>query len=132
MQYPLQFRGEAVEPAPFYIWGIVNTTPDSFYDGGCYEKADRAAAHARQLWEQGACILDIGGASSRPGAQQDVSSLEEWQRIAPVISAVQEFSGHAARSGADKIRTDKKRIRKPPRLLLHRIRKGHPKLLSAS
>lgn len=53
MQYPLQFRGEAVEPAPFYIWGIVNTTPDSFYDGGCYEKADRAAAHARQLWEQG-------------------------------------------------------------------------------
>lgn len=106
MQYPLQFRGEAVEPAPFYIWGIVNTTPDSFYDGGCYEKADRAAAHARQLWEQGACILDIGGASSRPGAQQDVSSLEEWQRIAPVISAVQEFSGHAARSGADRIRTD--------------------------
>lgn len=105
MQYPLKYRGEAIKPAPFYIWGIVNTTPDSFYDGGCYEKADHAIAHARLLWEQGASILDIGGASSRPGAQ-DVSSLEEWQRIAPVISAVQEFSGHAAYDGADKIRTD--------------------------
>lgn len=105
MQYPLQFRGEAVKPAPFYIWGIVNTTPDSFYDGGCYEKVGHAIAHARLLWAQGACILDIGGASSRPGAQ-DVSSLEEWQRIAPVISAVQEFSGHSINRGAGKIRTD--------------------------
>lgn len=93
MQYPLQYRGEALKPAPFYVWGIVNTTPDSFYDGGCYEKVDHAIAHAHALWEEGACILDIGGASSRPGAQ-DVSSREEWQRIAPVISAVKEFSAH--------------------------------------
>lgn len=106
MQYPLQYRGEALKPAPFYVWGIVNTTPDSFYDGGCYEKADHAAAHARALWEQGAYILDIGGASSRPGAK-DVSALEEWQRIAPVISAVKEFSERGAPShGADTIRTD--------------------------
>lgn len=105
MQYPLKYRGEALQPAPFYVWGIVNTTPDSFYDGGCYEKVDHAIAHARLLWEQGACILDIGGASSRPGAQ-DVSSLEEWQRIEPVISAVQEFSGHSSSGCADKIRTD--------------------------
>lgn len=104
MQYPLKYRGEALRPAPFYVWGIVNTTPDSFYDGGCYEKVAHAVAHARLLWEQGAAILDIGGASSRPGAQ-DVSSLEEWQRIAPVISAVQEFSARQ-KSTADKIRTD--------------------------
>lgn len=97
MQYPLQYRGEAIKPAPFYVWGIVNTTPDSFYDGGCYEKVDHAIAHARALWEQGAYILDIGGASSRPGAQ-DVSSLEEWQRIAPVISAVKEFSADKLQS----------------------------------
>lgn len=118
MQYPLQYRGEALKPAPFYVWGIVNTTPDSFYDGGCYEKADHAIAHAKLLWEQGACILDIGGASSRPGAK-DVSALEEWQRIAPVISAVREFSAHKApgqepgqngqcpqNHGAETIRTD--------------------------
>lgn len=111
MQYPLQCRGEALKPAPFYVWGIVNTTPDSFYDGGCYEKADHAIAHARALWEEGAYILDIGGASSRPGSK-DVSALEEWQRIAPVISAVREFSAHkeprqsAQRSGARAIRTD--------------------------
>lgn len=106
MQYPLQYRGEALKPAPFYIWGIVNTTPDSFYDGGCYEKADHAIAHAQALWEQGACILDIGGASSRPGAE-DVSSLEEWQRIAPVISAVKEFSARGVKNhGADTICTD--------------------------
>lgn len=103
MQNTLQYRGEALKPAPFYVWGIVNTTPDSFYDGGCYERADRAAAHARLLWQQGAAVLDIGGASSRPGAK-DVGSLEEWQRIAPVISAVKEFS--LPSSGADKIRTD--------------------------
>lgn len=107
MPYSLQYRGEALLPAPFYIWGIVNTTPDSFYDGGCYEKADRAVAHARLLWEQGAGILDIGGASSRPGAE-DVSGIEEWQRIAPVIAAVQEFSGRSLteNGGAEKIRTD--------------------------
>lgn len=103
MQNTLQYRGEALKPAPFYVWGIVNTTPDSFYDGGCYETADRAAAHAKLLWQQGAAVLDIGGASSRPGAK-DVSSLEEWQRIAPVISAVKEFSFLS--QGAEKIRTD--------------------------
>lgn len=103
MQNTLQYRGEALKPAPFYVWGIVNTTPDSFYDGGCYETADRAAAHAKLLWQQGAAVLDIGGASSRPGAK-DVSSLEEWQRIAPVISAVKEFSFPS--QGAEKIRTD--------------------------
>lgn len=109
MQYPLQYRGEAIKPAPFYVWGIVNTTPDSFYDGGCYEKADHAVAHARALWEEGAWILDIGGASSRPGAQ-DVSSLEEWQRIAPVISAVQRFCAEKkereANRGAGAVRRD--------------------------
>lgn len=106
MQYPLQYRGEALKPAPFYIWGIVNTTPDSFYDGGSYENTDLAIAHAKALWEQGAYILDIGGASSRPGAK-DVSAFEEWQRIAPVISAVKEFSERGVQShGAGTIRTD--------------------------
>lgn len=103
MQYTLQYRGEALQPAPFYVWGIVNATPDSFYDGGCYEKTDHAVSHAKLLWEQGAAILDIGGASSRPGAE-DVSALEEWQRIAPVISAVKGFSGPSR--GADRLRTD--------------------------
>ena len=74
-------------PAPFYVWGIVNTTPDSFHDGGFYLSQENAIKHAQKLWSQGAAILDIGGASSRPGAE-DVSSEEEWNRISGVIQAV--------------------------------------------
>jgi len=81
------FRGEALVSAPFYVWGIVNTTPDSFHDGGLYCSQENAIAHAQKLWEQGAAILDIGGASSRPGAD-DVSAEEEWKRIFGVIQAI--------------------------------------------
>lgn len=67
--------------------GIVNVTPDSFSDGGCHFDAARAIAHGRRLVEEGADMLDIGGESSRPGAQA-VSADEELRRVLPVIEAL--------------------------------------------
>ncbi|CAG0933162.1 MAG: Dihydropteroate synthase [Rhodocyclaceae bacterium] len=72
------------------IMGIVNVTPDSFSDGGRHFDAAQAVAHARQLVEAGADILDIGGESSRPGAQP-VSEEEELRRIVPVVEALAEL-----------------------------------------
>jgi dihydropteroate synthase len=69
------------------IMGIVNVTPDSFYDGGCYADPDAAVAHAVALAEQGADILDIGAESTRPGAAP-ISEREEIDRLIPVVSAV--------------------------------------------
>lgn len=88
----LYTRGEAITPAPFYIWGIVNSTPDSFFDGGKCAKVENALSHARKLWEEGASILDIGGASSRPGSAE-VSAEEEWQRIEAILLGVKDFEG---------------------------------------
>ena len=72
--------------------GIVNVTPDSFYDGGRYHALDAAVVHARELIGQGADIIDIGGASSRPGADA-VPPEEEARRVVPVIEAVAGFFG---------------------------------------
>lgn len=66
------------------VMGIVNTTPDSFSDGGLHESADAAVAHALRLVEEGADILDIGGESTRPGAAP-VPLEEELRRVVPVI-----------------------------------------------
>ena len=71
------------------LMGIVNVTPDSFSDGGQYDQTETAIAHARQLIAQGAQILDIGGESTRPGA--DPVTLEmELARIMPVLDAVKD------------------------------------------
>jgi dihydropteroate synthase len=64
--------------------GIVNVTPDSFYDGGRFLDTPAAVAHARQLVEQGAEIIDVGGESTRPGAAP-VAESEELRRVMPVI-----------------------------------------------
>jgi dihydropteroate synthase len=69
------------------IMGIVNVTPDSFYDGGRYFDRFSAVGHALQLAEDGADILDVGGESTRPGAQP-VSAQEEIDRVCPVIEAI--------------------------------------------
>jgi len=66
------------------IMGIVNVTPDSFSDGGTYGTLEAAVQHALHLVESGANILDIGGESSRPGAEP-VNEDEEFQRVIPVI-----------------------------------------------
>lgn len=68
------------------VMGIVNVTPDSFFDGGRYATFERAAAHARELAEAGADIIDIGGESSRSGAEP-LTPAEELQRVLPVVRA---------------------------------------------
>ena len=69
------------------VMGIVNVTPDSFSDGGRHASTSAAIAHARQLIEDGADILDIGGESTRPGAAS-VSGQEELDRVLPVIEGL--------------------------------------------
>ena len=67
--------------------GIVNVTPDSFSDGGEFLDADRAIAHGRELAEEGADLLDVGGESTRPGAEAVVAE-EELRRTHPVVEAL--------------------------------------------
>ena len=69
------------------IMGILNVTPDSFYDGGRYARAEAAVQHALQMVQDGADIVDIGGESTRPGSQP-VPEEEELRRVLPVIEAV--------------------------------------------
>ena len=66
------------------VMGIVNVTPDSFSDGGAHDSTQAAVAHALKLVEEGADLLDIGGESTRPGADE-VSVEEELRRVIPVI-----------------------------------------------
>ncbi|MCP4365085.1 MAG: dihydropteroate synthase [Planctomycetes bacterium] len=72
------------------VMGILNVTPDSFYDGGRYFETEKAVAHGLRLIEEGAGIIDVGGVSTRPGSQP-VSREEELGRIIPVIK---ELAGH--------------------------------------
>ena len=76
------------------VMGIVNVTPDSFSDGGRWASTEQAVDHALRLVEQGAAVLDIGGESTRPGADP-VSEAEEIARTAPVIAAVRARWGGA-------------------------------------
>jgi dihydropteroate synthase len=69
------------------VMGILNVTPDSFSDGGRYVDVEKAIAHARELVEAGADIIDIGGESTRPGAEP-VELAEELNRIMPVVRAL--------------------------------------------
>lgn len=69
------------------IMGVLNVTPDSFSDGGRFYSTDAAFAHARQLKEDGADVLDIGGESTRPGAEP-VAEQEELDRVIPVIEKI--------------------------------------------
>jgi dihydropteroate synthase len=66
------------------IVGVLNVTPDSFSDGGKYQDPDRAFAHAVELEEQGADIIDIGAESTKPGAAR-ISEAEELRRLVPVL-----------------------------------------------
>ncbi|MDO9027506.1 MAG: dihydropteroate synthase [Candidatus Roizmanbacteria bacterium] len=71
-----------------YIMGILNVTPDSFSDGGLYFSKNKAVDHALRMQDEGADIIDIGGESTRPGAEV-ISIKEEIRRVVPVIEALQ-------------------------------------------
>lgn len=73
------------------IMGILNVTPDSFSDGGNFLSPERATDHARQMIDEGADIIDIGGESTRPGSDF-VSEEEELRRVVPVIESIRSIS----------------------------------------
>jgi dihydropteroate synthase len=85
------------------VMGVVNVTPDSFSDGGAWLAPDAAIAHGRELVAQGASILDVGGESTRPGADP-VSASEELRRVLPVLEGL---AGAGARLSID---TSKARV----------------------
>lgn len=73
------------------IMGILNVTPDSFSDGGEFDRVDAAVARALEMQVQGALMIDIGGESTRPGAQP-VDAAQEIDRVVPVIEAIRRQS----------------------------------------
>lgn len=81
-------RGDVHVDKPF-VMGILNTTPDSFWDGGRFAGLERALSHAEELVRDGADIIDVGGESTRPGAGP-VSADEEHARVVPVVHALAE------------------------------------------
>ncbi len=70
------------------VMGVLNVTPDSFSDGGKFLARDRAVAHALQMFEEGADLVDVGGESTRPGSAGRVLEEEELHRVIPVIEQV--------------------------------------------
>lgn len=101
-RYRWQLRSRSLELGErTLIMGVVNVTPDSFYDGGSFLPTEKAVEHGLSLLDQGADILDIGGESTRPGAhvrgeesssalpnQPSVSAEEELRRIMPVLEGI--------------------------------------------
>jgi len=71
----------------YEIMGVVNVTPDSFSDGGQFDDAAQAVDHGRRLAAEGASIIDVGGESTRPGAQP-VDASDELERVIPVVAAL--------------------------------------------
>jgi len=89
MVTPMQFqlKGQRLTLDRPLLMGIVNVTPDSFFDGGQFCDPQRAVAHALRLVEEGADLLDIGAESTRPGASP-VDEREERRRLVPIVAAV--------------------------------------------
>lgn len=111
-----------------YVMGILNVTPDSFYDGSKYDLVDNAVRRAVRMVDEGAAVIDIGGESTRPGFTQ-VSAQQECERVIPVIEAVRretdipisldtfkpEVASEGIRAGVDMI-NDIWGLRKDPKM----------------
>ncbi len=82
-------RGKLLDLSSPKIMGILNITPDSFYDGGFYYDKDTAIKRVYRMVDEGADILDFGSYSSRPGAE-NIPPEEEWERLHPVLDIVRE------------------------------------------
>lgn len=72
------------------IWGVLNLTPDSFFDGGQYNLLNKAIMQTEKMLEEGADVIDAGGASSRPGAEL-INELEELNRVIPYVKEVKKL-----------------------------------------
>ena len=86
--------GAVSAPGAFRVMGVVNVTPDSFSDGGLFLDAGAAVAHGRGLLGEGADMLDVGGESTRPGAEP-VDASEECRRVLPVVAGLAEAASSA-------------------------------------
>lgn len=80
-------KGTLIDLATPKVMGIINVTPDSFYDGGATTLESEIISQASQMLEQGATFLDVGGYSSRPGAT-DITEKQEINRVVPAINAI--------------------------------------------
>src|SRR5688572_30667082 len=69
------------------VIGVLNVTPDSFSDGGRFDSVENALAQARRMVGEGATIVDVGGESTRPGAEA-VTAIEEQRRVLPIIETL--------------------------------------------
>jgi dihydropteroate synthase len=83
--------GRIIDLSHPVVMGILNVTPDSFYDGGDFAGVDAAVKRTNEMIAEGAAMIDIGGESSRPGAEP-VDADEEIKRVVPVISAIRKLS----------------------------------------
>ncbi len=86
-QVSMNIKGTLFDLTTPKVMGILNATDDSFYDGGKFVHKDGALEHAAHMLEQGTDIIDVGGASSRPGATAVPKSLEQ-DRVLPIIEAI--------------------------------------------
>lgn len=111
VQSSLNCKGRLLDLSRPIVMGILNVTPDSFFDGGKLADISAVLAQAEKMLHDGASILDVGGASSRPGAVE-VSASEEMQRVIPVVEllhqnfpeallSVDTWRGAVARSAVD-------------------------------
>jgi len=103
---PVPSEKQGGTPARFTLWGVVNVTPDSFFDGGQHFSQKASLAHALRLAADGARVLDLGGASTRPGAA-DVSPQEETRRVLPLVRELVRLrglagAGDSTNAGADR------------------------------
>ncbi len=87
MKRSINIKGTELEFDTPKVMGILNVTPDSFSDGGKYNSLDKAMLQAEKMVSEGAHILDIGGYSSRPGADE-VSLLQELARVVPIVQKI--------------------------------------------
>ena len=83
----MNFAGRRLDMARCHVMGVLNVTPDSFSDGGQFDRPEIAIARARQMSADGAMFIDVGGESTRPGATP-VSVQEELDRVCPVVEAI--------------------------------------------
>lgn len=94
VMHPVTFsvRGRLMRLTTPQVMGILNVTPDSFFDGGRYDKLSQALKHVEAMLVQGADWIDIGGCSTRPGAEV-VPEAEEIRRVLPVVEAIRKEWG---------------------------------------
>ena len=83
----ITLRGSVVNFHQPWVMGILNLTPDSFHDGGAWDKPSAALDQAERMLNDGADVLDLGAQSTRPGAEV-LGAEAEWQRLEPVLVAL--------------------------------------------